>query len=67
MYANPSLGAKVRIHYGKRYALLCQHLQDRVGDIVVVGKGKPRNHGVMVDGEVYVIPCGNLNKIQGGI
>ena len=37
-------------------------LQDRVGTVVVVGQGKPRNHGVRIDGEVYCVPCGNLVK-----
>jgi len=35
-------------------------LQDRGGTVVVVGRGKPRNHGVMVDGELYCVPCGNV-------
>lgn len=26
-------------------------------------KAGPRNHGVLIDGVVYVIPCGNLNPV----
>ena len=61
MLANPRLGQCVRIHYAPRYGCYMP-LQDRVGTVVVVGQGKPRNHGVRIDGEVYCVPCGNLVK-----
>ena len=61
MMVNPRLGQCVRIHYAKRYGHLMP-LQDKVGPVIVVGQGKPRNHGVMVDGVLYCVPCGNLVK-----
>ena len=35
-----------------------------IGTIEIVGRGKPRNHGVMVDGVMYVVPAGNLRKVE---
>ena len=61
MLANPRRGQRVRIHYAPRHGVHMP-LQDRVGTVVVVGRGKPRNHGVMVDGELYCVPCGNVVK-----
>ena len=63
MMANPRLGQRVRVHYGRRYAHTMP-LHGKVGTVVVVSKGKPRNHGVEIDGLMYVIPCGNLNKVK---
>jgi len=35
------------------------------GVVEVVGKGKPRNHGVRMDaGPMIVIPCGNLKTVD---
>ena len=59
MLANPRWGQRVRIHYAPQYGIYMP-LQDRVGTVVVVGRGNPRNHGVMVDGTVYCVPCGNV-------
>lgn len=64
MLANPKLGQKVQIWYAKRYAHTMP-LHAKIGTVVVVSKGKPRNHGVEVEGVMYAIPCGNLNKVKG--
>jgi len=61
MIANPRLGQSVRIHYAKRYGDYMP-LQDLIGTVVVIGRGRPRNHGVEVAGRIYCIPCGNLIK-----
>ncbi len=61
MLVNPRLGERVRIHYAPQYGRWMP-LQDRVGTVVILGRGKPRNHGVEVDGRLYVVPCGNLNR-----
>lgn len=66
MMVNPRVGQRVQIWYAKSY---CQHmpLHGRIGVVVVANmNGKPRNHGVMVDGQFVVVPCGNLNKCEGG-
>lgn len=59
MMLNPRLGQPVRVRYARHYA---RHmpLHDRVGSVVIVSRGRPRNHGVRIDGVVYAIPCGNL-------
>lgn len=66
MLANPRKWQMVRIHYGKRWLRLPLPgaLQGRLGRVAIVGKGKPRNHGVKVGDKVYSIPCGNLRKVS---
>lgn len=63
MLANPRLGTQVQIWYNKRIAPVMP-LHGKIGTVVIVSKGRPRNHGVLVDGQMYVIPCGNINKYQ---
>jgi len=44
-----------------RYRSQGMPLQGKVGTIHIVGKAKRcRNHGVVIRGRFYVIPCGNL-------
>jgi len=61
MLVHPRLHERVTIHYAARYGRYMP-LQDRQGVVVLVGTGKPRNHGIEVDGRVYCVPCGNLNR-----
>lgn len=64
MMANPKPGQLVRVHYAKRYAHTMM-LHGKVGRVVVVCKArKCRNHGVDIDGVMWVIPCGNLHKMK---
>lgn len=63
MLANPKPGQRVQVWYRKDRAAFMP-LHGREGTVVVVSRGKPRNHGVMVDGAVYVVPCGNLRKVE---
>lgn len=64
MVANPKLGQRVQVWYGKRYAHMMP-LHAKLGTVVVVCKArKCRNHGVEVEGVMYAIPCGNLNKVK---
>lgn len=63
MLANPQVGQLVRVHYNKTRAPFMPY-HGRYGRVVVVSKGKPRNHGVEIDGKMICIPCGNLNKVQ---
>lgn len=64
MMANPKVGQKVKVWYKKKLADWFP-LHGKVGVVVIVSKGKPRNHGVEIDGVMYVIPCGNLFKVEG--
>lgn len=61
MLANPKRGQRVQVWYRRERAAFMP-LHGRYGTVVVVSRGKPRNHGVQVDGVVYSVPCGNLNK-----
>lgn len=63
MMANPRKGQLVRVHYKKSLADWFP-LHGKVGTVEIVCKGKPRNHGVVIDGKLYAIPCGNLNKYE---
>lgn len=63
MMANPNKGQLVRVHYAKRYAHIMPY-HGKIGRVVVVCKAKKcRNHGVEIDGQMIVIPCGNLYKV----
>jgi hypothetical protein len=55
---NPRLGQRVMCWYRCR----AMPLHGKVGTICVVSRGKPRNHGVEISGQLYVVPCGNLRK-----
>jgi len=66
MLANPKLGQKVQIWYARYYRHFMP-LHGLTGIIVEVGKRKPRNHGIDINGMVYVIPCGNLRTIPHGL
>jgi len=64
MLSNPRSGQSVRIVYSKmkRPAACSQGepLHGRIGRIVIPSRGKPRNHGVKIDGRIVVIPAGQL-------
>ena len=60
MLLNPRLGQKVQCWY-KNHAL---PLHGKIGVVKVVSRGKPRNHGVEVDGHLYIVPCGNLRRVM---
>lgn len=53
------VGQSVRIHYNAKRAPRMPH-HGKVGRLAVVSRGKPRNHGVEIDGRIVVVPCGNL-------
>jgi hypothetical protein len=58
------VGLAVRIHYNaKRAPSMPCH--GKVGRLAVVSRGKPRNHGVEVEGRVVVVPCGNVYAFRG--
>ena len=60
MVSNPRRGDAVIIRYKKAL----KHwfpLEGKTGTIHIVCEARRcRNHGVMVDGELWVVPCGNL-------
>lgn len=58
---NPKAGDRCRLHYRKAMAGFMPH-HGKCGTVVIVGKGRPRNHGVRLDGcgTTTVVPAGNL-------
>ena len=63
MIVNPRIGQTVRIHYNAKAAPYMPY-HGKIGTVEIVSKGKPRNHGIRIDGVLVVIPCGNLQKHQ---
>lgn len=64
MFCRPKIDALVKVHYGNKYCAMMP-LHGRIGIVRVVATGPgPRNHGVEIDGRIYVVPCGNLNKLK---
>lgn len=59
MIANPRVGQVVRVRYNAKVRA-SRPLHDRVGTVVIAGRGEPRNHMIECDGTRYVVPCGNL-------
>ena len=71
--ANPHIGQQVQIWYalkprrpgGLVPAEFMPH-HGKVGVVRIVGRGKPRNHGIELAGQIIAIPCGNLRPVPGG-
>lgn len=63
MIIDPRKGQRVQCWYGKKSRDFMP-LHGRCGVVVVSGRGRPRNHGVVLDGEdcMRAIPCGNLRE-----
>lgn len=65
MIASPRIGQQVQVWYRAGVREKMPH-HGRVGIIRVVCHGRPRNHGIELDGVVVPIPCGNLRKPGAG-
>lgn len=63
MIVNPRQGQQVQVWYNKRIAPTMPY-HGKVGTVTIVCRGKPRNHGVLIDGQVIAVPCGNIRKVQ---
>lgn len=62
MIFHPKIGQRVRVHYAQRAARYMP-LHGKVGVVRIVTQGRapgPRNVGVEIDGQIVVIPRGNL-------
>lgn len=59
MLTHPRIGQRVQCWYRNRR--MPHH--GKTGRVVVRGLGKPRNHGVLIEGRLVVVPCGNLRKL----
>jgi len=66
MIFHPRMGQRVRVHYAKRRAAVMPY-QGKVGVVRVVSRGPgPRNTGVEIDGQLVVVPRGNLVAVEEG-
>lgn len=65
MIVSPRVGDRVQAWYRKAVADYFP-LHGRIGTVVISGRGKPRNHGILFDGEneMRSIPCGNIRAPQ---
>lgn len=61
MLSNPRIGQRVRVHYAKHYCDMMP-LHGKVGIVRVRATGRPRNHGIEIDGHLFTVPAGNLMK-----
>jgi len=59
MILNPIIGKQYQVWYRKEVAPEMP-LHGKTGIAVIASRGKPRNHGIEIDGVMYVVPCGNL-------
>ena len=66
MLTNPPLGFTAQVWYRKRMREFMPY-HGRTGKITIVGRGKPRNHGIEIDGKTIVVPAGNLRKPKKGV
>ena len=39
-------------------------LHGKIGKVVRVSRGRPRNHVIEIDGEEYAVPFGNLIEVE---
>ncbi len=64
MISYPKPGDRVQVWYRMSLRLIMP-LHGLVGRVAVVGRGKPRNHGVEIGRlrHFYVVPCGNLRCV----
>lgn len=64
--SNPRVGDRCRIRYRKGLRTFMPH-HDKLGVIEIVGRGRPRNHGVRLQwsGILTVVPAGNLQRDHG--
>ena len=63
MMTNPRIGQRVQVWYRADMRPIMPY-HGRVGIVRIASRGKPRNHGVEIDGRVVVVPCGNLRKYE---
>jgi hypothetical protein len=60
MLLNPRVGSTVQVWYRADMRWMPFHARTAV--VRIASHGKPRNHGVEIDGRLVVVPCGNLRK-----
>lgn len=61
MISHPYLGQVVQLWYRAALRGVAPH-HGKVGTVVVKALGRPRNHGVEVDGVLTIVPAGHLRE-----
>ncbi len=61
MIVNPRIGQRVRIHYRAAVSVHMPY-HAHIGIVRIRGRGRPRNHGIEIDGQIISVPCGNLQR-----
>jgi hypothetical protein len=59
MIVYPRIGQLVQVWYRASVRPFAPY-HGRVGTVEIRGIGKPKNHGVWIDGALVIVPCGNL-------
>jgi len=63
MLTNPRLGREVQVWYRPALAAGMPH-HGQTGRVVGVGRGRPKNHAVLIGGRLVIVPCGNLRPSE---
>ena len=66
MIFRPRIGQNVTVHYGPQWRELGMPLQGQTGTVAIGSKGPgPRNVGILIQGQLFVVPRGNLIPTRG--
>lgn len=60
MISNPRPGQRVQVWYAAKRLPMPWHGQ--TGTVEIVGRSRPRNHGIRVGAALVVVPAGNLRE-----
>lgn len=63
MISHPKIGTTVKVWYAAK-ARHARPLHGKTGTVVIASKRKPRNHGILIDDVMYVVPAGNLQPVE---
>lgn len=64
MLSCPKQGSTVQVWYAAKWRSFMP-LHGRVGIVRVSSRGRPRNHGIEIDGQMWIVPAGNLRAYDG--
>lgn len=70
MMAHPRIGQRLQVWYAvkprRRGGLVPAEFMPyhgKIGTVCIIGRSKPLNHGIDIDGKIVAIPCGNLRRV----
>ena len=65
MISCPKVNQVVQVWYAAKWRAFMP-LHGRVGRVVAPSRGRPRNHGIEIDGVMWIVPAGNLREPRDG-